>query len=425
MNATPVNYLDALHGEVELDNRIAQLVATPVVQRLRHVRLSNIDSVAMPGIANLSRYEHVLGVAHLASRLGLRVRIPAIEHLAVMAAALLHDWAITAFGHLVEEAFNYLSIGFDHEQKLEVLLHGNRDGDTLGAELQILAGRQTKLPAWARGVVGPARADALLESIGALIRGEGRLGRVVCGDMDLDNIDNVYRMAFHMGLPVERELPRRLAEAIVDVDASRSLVFAKSADADVATWVETRRAVYSRLMPARPDFSLKLMIIWATTRQIRIGGLTQEDWTLTDADFVARLSNSSDVAVADTIERWKAGEAWSITPLWWLPGKRPAYVELARFSDELSDAIGRHCFAYGIKDKRERRLDFRFEDGSSESFGSEPRTWLLGVGSSKRAPFSRIETDRLITLATERFAPAERPLQAEDPMIGRREPVLL
>jgi hypothetical protein len=424
MSGAPATYLDALHGEVSLDERIARLTATPEVQRLRHVRLSNIDSLSMPGIANLSRYEHVLGVAYLASRIGLRRRLADADHLALMAAALLHDWAITAFGHLVEEAFQYLSINFHHERKLDHLLHGDRNGDTLGPELQILAGRQAGLPSWARAVAGRDE-EAMLERIGSLIQGRGSLGKLVSGEMDLDNIDNVYRIAFHMGLPIDRALPLRLVEGIVDLDDGGSPVFARSVASDVAAWVETRRKVYSHLMPARPDFSFKLMILWATIQQIEANLFTPDDWTLIDSDFVFRLSHSSSAGAKETITRWKVGEAWDITPLWWLPGERPSFAQLAAFSKDLSGSMSRHCFAYGIKDKRERRLDFRFDDGSSASFGSKPNAWLFGVGSSKRGAFSRAETSAIIKMATERFAPSEHAVPADDPMLLSQEACLL
>ena len=61
-----VEVLDPLYGDVRFSEAISELLRTPIVQRLRHVRLSNIDSTAMPGIAGITRYEHSLGVAFLA-----------------------------------------------------------------------------------------------------------------------------------------------------------------------------------------------------------------------------------------------------------------------------------------------------------------------------------------------------------------------
>lgn len=425
MSASELSYLDALYGDVSFNAEISELVHAPIVQRLRHVRLSNIDSVAMPGIANLSRYEHVLGVAYLASQVGLRRTLPNFEHLALTAAALLHDWAITAFGHLVEEAFNYVGLDFHHEAKLNSILRGESGGDTLGLNMQILEGRQAHLTDWAKKTVGPAREHELLELIEATIRGVGKFGRVVSGTMDLDNIDNVYRMAFHMGLPIDRKLPLRLAQAIVGTDEKGGPIFAVSATPDVEAWVETRRAVYRRLMPAQPDFSYKIMIISATAKAIKARDIAAEDWTLTDVDFLTRLAASKDPEVRDTISRWRAGEAWDTTPLWWLPGKRPTFSELVSFSDEITDAIGRPCVAYGIKDKRERRLDFRFDDGTSTSFGSDPTAWLLGVGSPRRASFSRAEITQVMDLALSRFAPSAVAMPANSGAVAQPEDRLL
>ena len=424
MTASAVTYLDALYGDVSFGAEISELINAPIVQRLRHVRLSNIDSVAMPGIANLSRYEHVLGVAHLATQVGFHRRLPAFEHLALIAAALLHDWAITAFGHLIEEAFNYAGKNFHHEEKLSAILRGDSD-NALGVNLQILEGRETKLTGWSRKAVGQGREDELLGLIEETIRGVGKFGRIVAGTMDLDNIDNVYRMAFHMGLPVDRNLPLRLAKAIVDTDEHGGPVFDVAATGDVEAWVATRRDVYRRLMPAQPDFSYKVMIISAAAKAITSKHITAEDWILTDVDFLSRLSSSEDAEVKDTISRWRAGEAWETTPLWWLPGKKPKYADLVSFSEELSQQTGRPCVAYAIKDKRERRLEFLFDDGSTTAFGSDPSAWLLGVGSSKRAPFSRAETAQVLEMAIARFAPSSEAILAVDPIGASQEACLL
>ncbi len=404
MSDTSMNYLDALYGHVRFDEHMAALVAAPIVQRLRHVRLSNIDSLAMPGISNLSRYEHVLGVGHLTQRIGLRSSLTSFDQLTIGAAALLHDWAITAFGHLVEEAFRYAGVEFHHEDKLQAIMLGEKDGANVGgADLQILAGRETQLTSWARRAVGEERARELLTSIQELIRGEGRFGHLIAGTMDLDNIDNIYRVAFHMGISIDRYLPKRLAEAIVAIDEAGGLVLATSAINDVKDWVSTRRTVYEHLMPAQPDFSMKAMIVSAAKHAIEAELINSGDWHLTDHTFLCRLSTSSLPAVKDTIGRWTAGEFWESTPLWWLEGQRPSHAELNEFSDELSSEFGRHCFAYGIKDKRERKLRFRFDDGSVLRFGSDPCAWLFGVVSSKRAAFTRQEANAIVSTAERRF----------------------
>src|SRR5881275_1181424 len=98
---------DALYGPINLDGAILDLIRQPIVQRLRHVRLSNIDSVCIPGISNISRYEHSLGVAFLASQVGFNSTLSTDDSLVLQAASLIHDSAITPFGHLAEEAYWY------------------------------------------------------------------------------------------------------------------------------------------------------------------------------------------------------------------------------------------------------------------------------------------------------------------------------
>ena len=191
-----LSFYDSLYGDVSLNETTTMLVSAPEVQRLRHVRLSNIDSVTMPGISGLSRYEHVIGVAYLAQNTGLTKRLSSRDMVALTAAALLHDWAITAFGHLVEEAFQYAGASFNHETKLYEIVMGEGASEIGGVDRQFFRGR-SGLRRWLERVAPSSDVNNLLKDIIECISGKGKLGRVVSGDIDLDNIDNVFRMAFH------------------------------------------------------------------------------------------------------------------------------------------------------------------------------------------------------------------------------------
>lgn len=67
MNARLHRIWDPLYGLLELSPFEQQFVFSPEVQRLRHVRLCNIDSLLIPGAAQVSRFEHALGVLRLAN----------------------------------------------------------------------------------------------------------------------------------------------------------------------------------------------------------------------------------------------------------------------------------------------------------------------------------------------------------------------
>jgi uncharacterized protein len=395
------SFVDPIYGRIQLSQSLSGLVSKPLVQRLRHVRLSNIDSIDIPSIANLSRFEHVLGVAYLASQLGLRTKLDRQELLVLDASALLHDWAITSFGHLVEEAFQYVGTGFNHEKRLtDIVL---KEAEVLGANLQIFVGREAGLRAWARSLVGQDE-QQLVQDIMDHIDGRGKFGRVIAGDIDIDNIDNVFRMAFHMGLTIDKGIPLRLAKSIIDVEpAAGEPVFRVGSESDILAWKETRRQVYDHLMLAERDFVGKIMMLSATVRAFQAHELVVEDWKMVDHDFLVRLLQSPTKDVRDTVQRWLAGELWACTPIYWMKGTRPSYPDLLRFSEDLSAQMDRYCFAYGIKEKRERVISAHFEDGRRETYGAKPDQWLFGVASAAKRPFSAKDLRAILDAACARF----------------------
>ena len=57
--------LDPVHGYIELDDLVQDLLSTPQVQRLRRVKQLGFSNLVYPG-ANHTRFEHSLGAMHLA-----------------------------------------------------------------------------------------------------------------------------------------------------------------------------------------------------------------------------------------------------------------------------------------------------------------------------------------------------------------------
>ncbi len=403
MTAEHTIFLDSLYGNIAFDSDMSGLLQTPVIQRLRHVRLSNIDSTMMPGIASLSRFEHVLGVAHLANNVGFFHKLSRDEQLVFQASALMHDWAITAFGHLVEEAFAYVGAQFDHEDKLHQIVMNEDTSEIGGVDMQIFCGRETGLKKWANKCFGDQKTDAQLLEITQCIRGQGRFGRVVCGDIDLDNIDNVFRMAFHMGLQVDRAIPLRLAKAIVGVQNNGAPIFLRNSENDIGNWLEIRGQVYERLMLAESDFSAKLMVLYSSVLAYKKHELDKANWNLTDQEFIQLLKHSEDKDCVETVKRWLVGEYWNITPLVWMSGKRPNFKEVLLFSEKLSADLDRTCFAYCIKDKRDRFLEINFDDGTVIPVGKQSNQWLLGIGTSRKSPFTKAEIATIHSRSEEFF----------------------
>jgi HD superfamily phosphohydrolase len=69
---------DALYGKIEFAPSINRCMMSPEVQRLREVRLCNINSLCITGSANTNRFEHSVGTAYLAQ---INMESPAQRHL--------------------------------------------------------------------------------------------------------------------------------------------------------------------------------------------------------------------------------------------------------------------------------------------------------------------------------------------------------
>ena len=57
---------DPLYGRTKLTEFEARLISLPEIQRLRYIRMCNINSLLVTGASEISRFEHTLGVLRLA-----------------------------------------------------------------------------------------------------------------------------------------------------------------------------------------------------------------------------------------------------------------------------------------------------------------------------------------------------------------------
>jgi HD superfamily phosphohydrolase len=109
-------FRDPVHNLIgfdkERDALILELIDTPQVQRLRHIRQLGVTSLVYPG-ATHTRFSHALGTAFLMKRVLEHFHElnppPALQRILddhrelLLAAALLHDLGHLPFSHLLEE----------------------------------------------------------------------------------------------------------------------------------------------------------------------------------------------------------------------------------------------------------------------------------------------------------------------------------
>jgi uncharacterized protein len=411
-------FVDSLYGGVALRSEISALALTPLVQRLRDIRLSNIDSLAAPGISGISRFEHVLGTAWLAGNIGAFGRLSRNDQIALGAACLLHDAACMPFGHLAEEALNYIGSYYEHERKWAALLAGETSGETGGFGMQVFRGRLSGLRPWAISVFGAQRAATYMGTILGACSGTGPLGGYIKGGIDLDNLDNVVRLAFHLGIPVKRDLGLEIARNLVGLGNTGRPIFTESSVPLVSEWLRTRARLYQQLMLAPRDFAGKIMLLFAMVRAFESGEVGGDCWNYTDRELLGLLMGSppnSDIRLA--IDRWVLGDTWELSELMWFEGDRPPWDQIWAFTKNLP--IRKSAFAYAISDKRSRQVDLQTSEGALVTLGKKPELWVLGIATPLREGFTNQEARLLAEAAEKAFGARrlDRAAVAEEPEI--------
>jgi hypothetical protein len=203
---------DSVHDYVTLGPVAQDLLDTRPVQRLRHVKQLSTVRLVYPS-ANHTRFEHSLGVYHLADRALDHMDIGGDRARHVRAAALLHDIGHGPYGHQTEEVI-MRHTGIHHDE-IGDLLRATEAGAVLEAH-----------------GLDPDR-------VARIVRGEGQYGQLVSGELDVDRMDYLVRDAHHTGVPygtidhgrLVRELRYRDGRLVLEagnVQTAESLLLARA-----------------------------------------------------------------------------------------------------------------------------------------------------------------------------------------------------
>ncbi len=165
---------DSVHDHIEIEGVAADLLDTPPVQRLRRIRQLGTVGLVYPS-ANHTRFEHSLGVYHLATEALETLGVGGRQAERIRAAALLHDVGHCPFSHNVEP------IVARHTGKMHDDVHDLLDRGEIARVLSLHD-------------IDPNR-------VADLIAGDGEFGQLVSGELDVDRMDYLVRDAHHTGVP--------------------------------------------------------------------------------------------------------------------------------------------------------------------------------------------------------------------------------
>jgi HD superfamily phosphohydrolase len=255
------------------------LLFTPEVRRLSQIRLLNTLTPSLATLGELRRYSHTLGVLFLFQSNRQHIFSPE-ECDALGASVILHDIGTPPFGHLFEYHLREMT-GWNHESIIKAILWGFHAPENKAH--QIFGGRQIQVLSELR------RSGISIEIVQAIVTRAHPLSQLLFGSLDLDNLDNVARMAWALGMKSD---PAILVNIAANITVTRDGVLQLSErryGLHIRHWAGLRRRIYDILVFDPPTVAAQAVLSEAIEIGLRCKILTEADWDLYDEVLIEKL----------------------------------------------------------------------------------------------------------------------------------------
>ena len=103
---------DAIHGQFRIDGVREELLKTPEMNKLSHIKQLGLAHLVFPG-AHHTRFEHSLGVSHIGGLMSESMSLDSHEKSTVQVAGMLHDVGHGPYSHTLEHILHERG-GLDH-----------------------------------------------------------------------------------------------------------------------------------------------------------------------------------------------------------------------------------------------------------------------------------------------------------------------
>lgn len=406
-----MEFHDVLHGLIRIDDErllplVADLLGSTEVQRLRNMRQMNFDVPLIQELGRSRRLPHSIGVLSIAIRLAHRSKLHLQDTKAFLTAALLHDATIPPYGHLVESEFKKIDKDFSHETILKQLILGTMSKKNLFEEL--LPGEYIEV----HRILNEHDVDR--EAVIRLACPPAGSASPISADIDIDNIDNVHRMACMLGWDNARENARALLDsAALDKESSlrSSLRFSAEAVNPIKQWLEFRQNIYT-LIIAHPQ-CIPHNALQADLARIAVKYeiIKPEDWRITEPEFEEKLRSSDETkALADQLI---AGCKYRLIDYVWFKGlSNEARLVNAEVDDYLQSSVelpvrDAGYFVWHEKGLISRKIQCRSKEGKLMSFGEDSNSCMValvrkgaaGVGKLRKTQIKQWRRDVVKSMA--------------------------
>jgi len=302
-----LEFTDILYGRIVLPHWLARFIRLPEFVRLRGVRLSNVDSFEFKDFGGATRWEHGLAAAYLAVRCAEAGEFDDLDRVHLILAALLHDIATPPFAHTAE----YVLENFDHELETQRILSATPSLDSTPG-VPIFG---SQLPRFRRECARLADDLGLAldpDEVARMVMGDGKLGYLIAGIIDLDNADNVTRACRYVGVKVDPDVPLRIAEWL-GTQSHSPTDLKHIAQADVQTWLAYRETLYGMFFNSSDqELGRQAFLQHIMRRALRCGlprrtlvWNTDDELLHTIADFDKHSTFASSPSLRELVERYR------------------------------------------------------------------------------------------------------------------------
>ena len=204
---------DAIHGQFSIDGVRSELLATPEMNKLSHIKQLGLAHLVFPG-AHHTRFEHSLGVSHIGGMMADAIGLNEHEKTLVQVAGMLHDVGHGPYSHTLEHILHERG-GLDHMSITEGIILGEYDVLREGEEKSI-TNRQRIPDILERHNIEPEEVSSLIRGPDArgtersllswtdgkedLVSEDRTLGNLVHGPVDCDQLDYLLRDSHFTGV---------------------------------------------------------------------------------------------------------------------------------------------------------------------------------------------------------------------------------
>ncbi len=401
---------DPLHGSIRVDDPFLKILDRHEMQRLRSVKQLGLGNMVFPG-ANHTRFEHSLGVYHLAGRMADSIGLSKEDTMAVKAAGLLHDVCHTPFSHTTEEMVEDMT-GMDHMEMARKLIKGEirtyceRDADlfsSLPPISEILENNGISSDAVCDIIVYPESKEGGLDAFNGdpkrtHFSSKDFAHQIIHGPVDADQMDYLVRDAHYTGVTHGKiDIDRLIGTMRVHNDR---VMIEKGGTAAAEGLMVARSLMYSSVYYHRTVRIIKMML----TKSIEASSLDVSGIYLwNDADLLNYLIKEGRTAsrIARSVQN------------------RILYKKvITKFSEDTSEDLSSRLSEFtGYKQRKQLEKEIAERAGVEVSdviVDIPPRTILLSNMNIGKTDVSILDPEGKVKTLT-RLSSVAKALQSRDP----------